>query len=423
MTPEPDVYLLTLTYIIFSSFFRLVADSYLLQFPDLLGETQDTDNFSLYEYLGSNSWGIVFMHPGDFTPVCTTELGAAQSLKEEFDARNTKICGFSCDDAAKHRAWIADIEAVTGQRIDFPLFCDPNRVHSIELGVFDPQLSDEAGLPLTVRSVFILNPKKEIALTMTYPASVGRNFDELLRVLDALQRASNFGVATPANWQPGDQTIVSYGMDDEKADEKFGKVNTYACLPPLCFYTTHFLIEHLSHVTSPQNSYTVAELPSEQGRDIKKHYLRYVDDPILTDTKSKQSSKLASRIGKVKSWKPPKSFLPLSSIRKRVIIGNGKNQSDEGSGIIAETDVKKGSYVRQSNVDYSQHKPWQSILKGFSNLNLKSEAVEQQGKMNSRRNTSPASSGTGAELICGFQDRKSCTECRNIELGDPANQE
>jgi 1-Cys peroxiredoxin 6 len=361
-------------------------------FPDLRGETQDTDNFSLYEYLGSNSWGIVFMHPGDFTPVCTTELGAAQSLKVEFDSRNTKLCGFSCDDATKHRAWIADIEAATGQRIDFPLFCDPNRVHSIELGIFDPQLSDEAGLPLTVRSVFILNPKKEIALTMTYPVSVGRNFDELLRVLDALQRASNFGVATPANWQPGDRTIVSYDMDDEKADEKFGK-----------------------------NSYIVAELPSEQGQDIKKHYLRYVDDPILTDTKSKQSSKLVSRIGKVKSWKPPKSFLPLSSIRKRVSIGNGKNQSDEGPGIITGADMKKGSHVRQSNVDYSQNKPWQSILKGFSNL--KSETVEQQGNINSRRNTSPTSPGTGTELICGFQDRSSFTESRNIELGGLFNQE
>ena len=366
------------------------------------------------------------MHPGDFTPVCTTELGAAQSLKAEFDSRNTKLCGFSCDDADTHRAWIADIEAATGQRIDFPLFCDPNRVHSIELGVFDPQLSDEAGLPLTGRSVFILNPKKEIALTMTYPASVGRNFDEILRVLDALQRASNFGVATPANWQPGDRTIVSYDMDDEEADEKFGKVNTYACFPALCFYTTHFLIiERISFsLTSPQNSYIVAELPSEQGRDIKKHYLRYVDDPILTDTKSKQSSKLASRIGKVKSWKPPKSFLPLplSSIRKRVSIGNGKNQSDEGPEIITKADMKKGSHVRQSNVDYSQHKSWQSILKGFSNL--KSETVEQQGKMKScRNNTSPTSSGTGTELICDFQDRSSFTESRNIELGGPGNQE
>jgi alkyl hydroperoxide reductase subunit AhpC len=201
---------------------------YSSQFPDLFGETQDSDYFSLYEYLGSKAWGIVFMHPGDFTPVCTTELGAAQSLKAEFDARNTKLCGFSCDDATSHRAWVADIEAATGQRIDFPLFCDPTRMHSIELGVFDPKLKDKAGLPRTVRSVFILNPKKEIELTMTYPSTVGRNFDEILRVLDALQRASNFGVVTPANWQPGDRTIVSYDMDDRKADEKFGKVNAFS---------------------------------------------------------------------------------------------------------------------------------------------------------------------------------------------------
>jgi hypothetical protein len=191
----------------------------------------------------------------------------------------------------------------------------------------------------------------------------------------------------------------------------------------LSAFITHFLIIERIPVslTSPQNSYIVAELPSEQGQDIKKHYLRYVDDPILTDTKSKQSSKLVSRIGKVKSWKPPKSFLPLSSIRKRVSIGNGKNQSDEGPGIITGADMKKGSHVRQSNVDYSQNKPWQSIMKGFSNL--KSETVEQQGNINSRRNTSPTSPGTGTELICGFQDRSSFTESRNIELGDPANQE
>jgi len=201
------------------------------QFPDLQGETQHTDAFSLYDYLGNKSWGIVFMHPGDFTPVCTTELGAAQSLKAEFYARSAKICGFSCDDASRHRAWVADIEAATGQRLDFPLFCDPDREHAIELGVFDPQLKDDAGLPQTVRSVFILNPDKTIALTMTYPSCVGRNFDEILRVLDALQRASNFGVNTPANWQPGDKTIVPHNMNDEQAEEKFGKVN--ACLVSL----------------------------------------------------------------------------------------------------------------------------------------------------------------------------------------------
>jgi alkyl hydroperoxide reductase subunit AhpC len=184
------------------------------------------------------------MNPGDFTPVCTTELGAAQSLKAEFDARNTKICGFSCDEASRHRAWVADIEAATGQRLDFPLFCDADRKHSIELGVFDPQLKDATGLPQTVRSVFILNPEKTIALTMTYPSTVGRNFDEILRVLDALQRVSHFGVATPANWQPGDRTIVPYGMNDKEADEKFGKVS--ACI---------FTIIPLQHIFIPLRSY------------------------------------------------------------------------------------------------------------------------------------------------------------------------
>jgi len=329
-------------------------------FPDLQGETQHTDMFSLYEYLGNKSWGVVFMHPGDFTPVCTTELGAAQSLKEEFDVRNTKICGFSCDDASRHRAWVADIEAATGQRLDFPLFCDPHRKHSIELGVFDPQLKDATGLPQTVRSVFILNPEKTIALTMTYPSTVGRNFDEILRVLDALQRVSHFGVATPANWQPGDRTIVSYGMSDNQADEKFGK-----------------------------NGYVVADLPSERGTVTKKHYLRYTDDPILTDTESKQSSKLTSRIGKAKSWRPPKSFLPvagslsLSSMRRRMSTGGGENQPapapvkcEEGFDKLkkeCEMDYEVSKHVVS---DSSQHKPWTQFLKGFSAL--KSETNEHK---------------------------------------------
>ena len=145
---------------------------------------------------------------------------------------------------------------------------------------------------------------------------------------------------------------------------------------------------------------------------MKKHYLRYVDDPILTDTKSKQSSKLASRIGKVRSWKPPKSFLPLS-VKKRMSIGTGKHQTgperkeaQEGSDSNPENELKK-EYLRQSNIDYSHHKPWQSILKGFSTL--KSEAQEQRGTKQ-HRDASPSNSGTGTDLICDFHhdDDGSC---------------
>jgi len=337
-------------------------------FPDLQGETQHTDAFSLYDYLGNKSWGIVFMHPGDFTPVCTTELGAAQSLKAEFYARNTKICGFSCDDASRHRAWVADIEAATGQRLDFPLFCDPDREHSIELGVFDPQLKDDAGLPQTVRSVFILNPDKTIALTMTYPSCVGRNFDEILRVLDALQRASNFGVNTPANWQPGDKTIVPHNMNDEQAEEKFGK-----------------------------NGFITADLPSERRKVTEKHYLRYTDDPILTDTNSKQSSKLAARIGKIKSWRPPKSFLPvagalsLSSMRRRRGTSGGKSKlapvrpAEEDLGVEQnECKIDDELNLKQNVGDCSQHKPWTRILTvGFSALKSEIDDAKQQGNAKS----------------------------------------
>ncbi|KAL7523581.1 hypothetical protein ACHAWF_000581 [Thalassiosira exigua] len=135
------------------------------QFPDLRGETQDTKHFSLHQYLG-DSWGIVFMHPSDFTPVCTTELGAAQSIMDEFEVRNVKICGFSCDDIQSHRQWLGDIQIQrsTGQKIIFPLFCDPTRMHTIELGVFDPALKDQDGLPLTFSYQSLSSIREKLSL-------------------------------------------------------------------------------------------------------------------------------------------------------------------------------------------------------------------------------------------------------------------
>ena len=122
------------------------------------------------------------MHPGDFTPVCTTELGEAAKKSDEFAKRGVKLCGFSCNDASSHCAWIQDIEVATGGKVEFPLFCDPNR----ELDILDETNKNGKGLPMTVRSVYILKPERTIALMMTYPASTGRNFDEILRVVDSL---------------------------------------------------------------------------------------------------------------------------------------------------------------------------------------------------------------------------------------------
>lgn len=186
------------------------------------------------------------MHPGDYTPVCTTELGAAALRHDEFSKRDTKLCGFSCNDQQSHVGWIEDIEAVTGGSVQFPLFCDPNRENAAKLGILDETTKDAKGLPLTVRSVFILKPDKNIALMMTYPASTGRNFDEIIRVLDSLQLTSKKALATPVDWKQGEEAIVNFPLTNAQADEKFGK-----------------------------DGYRIVEVPSEKGKTLSKNYLRY----------------------------------------------------------------------------------------------------------------------------------------------------
>jgi alkyl hydroperoxide reductase subunit AhpC len=218
-------------------------------FPNLMGDTQDSSDFNLYDYLG-DSWGVIFMHPGDYTPVCTTELGEAASKKTQFDERSVKMCGFSCNSAESHRGWIEDIKAATGKDVEFPLFCDPEREKSVELGVLDETNKNAKGLPMTVRSVFILKPDKTVALMLTYPATCGRNFDEILRCVDSLQLTTRESVATPVNWNKGDDVIVNFPLTDADADEKFGKDN-----------------------------YRIVDLPSEKDKELTKHYLRYTKDP------------------------------------------------------------------------------------------------------------------------------------------------
>ncbi len=185
--------------------------------PDFTAESTD-GTINLYEYLG-DGWGILFSHPKDFTPVCTTELGEVSRLKDEFAKRNAKVLGLSVDSLESHEGWSGDIAEVTGYALNYPLIADPDRKVADLYGMIHPNASDT----LTVRSVFVIGPDKKVKLTITYPASTGRNFEEILRVLDSLQLTSNYSVATPVNWHEGEDVIIVPALSDEAAKEKFPK--------------------------------------------------------------------------------------------------------------------------------------------------------------------------------------------------------
>jgi len=161
----------------------------------------------------------LFSHPKDFTPVCTTELGEVARLKPEFAKRNTKVLALSVDSVEDHRRWSADIEETQGTRPNYPLIADPDRKISTLYDMIHPNANDT----LTVRSVYIIGPDKKVKLTLTYPASTGRNFDEILRVLDSLQLTAQHSVATPVNWKDGQDVIVVPSLSDAQAHEKFPK--------------------------------------------------------------------------------------------------------------------------------------------------------------------------------------------------------
>ena len=171
-----------------------------------------------YEYVG-DSWGILFSHPADFTPVCTTELGRTALLKEEFSKRNVKVLAVSVDPIEKHLSWIKDINETQHCTVDFPIIADDNREVS---GLYD-MIHPNASLTFTVRSLFIIGPDKKIKLFLTYPASTGRNFVEVLRVIDSLQLTANHSVATPADWKNGEDVIVVPAISTEDAVKKFPK--------------------------------------------------------------------------------------------------------------------------------------------------------------------------------------------------------
>lgn len=183
--------------------------------PDF--EAQTTQGpLRFHDWMGS-SWAVLFSHPKDFTPVCTTELGTVARLKPEFDRRNVKVIGLSVDPIEDHHAWAGDIAETQGQALNFPLIADADRSISKLYGMIHPQASDT----FTVRSVYVIGPDYKLKLSLTYPASTGRNFAELLRVIDSLQLTAKHSVATPADWQAGEDVIIIPSVTDEQAREKF----------------------------------------------------------------------------------------------------------------------------------------------------------------------------------------------------------
>jgi len=168
----------------------------------------------------SGSWAVLFSHPADFTPVCTTELGRTAALKDEFDKRNVKAIAVSVDGVDSHNAWAGDIKDVSGSELNFPIIGDESREVSLAYDMIHPGEGDTS----TVRSVFIIDPNNKVRLTLTYPKSVGRNFDEIVRVIDALQLTDKATVSTPVDWTPGSRVIVAPTISTEDAKEKFGEV-------------------------------------------------------------------------------------------------------------------------------------------------------------------------------------------------------
>jgi thioredoxin-dependent peroxiredoxin len=198
--------------------------------PNFKAKTSEGD-IDFYEFLG-DSWGVLFSHPADYTPVCTTELGRTASLKDEFDKRNVKVAALSVDSVESHLEWIKDINETQNVEVNFPIIADENR----EIAEAYDMIHPNASLTATVRSLFIIAPDKSIKLIITYPASTGRNFVEILRVIDSLQLTANYSVATPADWKDGEDVVVVPAIKTEDIPAKFPKghviVKPYLRLTP-----------------------------------------------------------------------------------------------------------------------------------------------------------------------------------------------
>jgi alkyl hydroperoxide reductase subunit AhpC len=183
--------------------------------PNFTAETTEGP-IDFYQWKG-DGWAVLFSHPKDFTPVCTTELGRVGGLKNEFARRGTKVIGLSVDPVSSHKTWARDIKDVTGYDVNFPMIGDPDRIVANLYDMIHPNASDT----MTVRSVFIVGPDNKVKLTLTYPASTGRNFAEILRVLDSLQLTAKHSVSTPADWQAGEDVIIGGSVSDEEAARRF----------------------------------------------------------------------------------------------------------------------------------------------------------------------------------------------------------
>jgi thioredoxin-dependent peroxiredoxin len=188
--------------------------------PNFTAKTTEGE-INFHEWLG-DKWGVLFSHPADFTPVCTTELGMTAKLKDEFDKRNVKVMAVSVDPLNSHVEWVKDINETQNTLVNFPLIADENREVATLYDMIHPNASEKA----TVRSVFVIGPDKKIKLTLTYPASTGRNFNEILRVIDSLQLTAYHSVATPANWEDGGDCVIVPAVKDEEIPAKFPKGHT-----------------------------------------------------------------------------------------------------------------------------------------------------------------------------------------------------
>jgi alkyl hydroperoxide reductase subunit AhpC len=187
--------------------------------PDFTADSTD-GKISFHEWKG-DSWAVLFSHPKDFTPVCTTELGAVAALKPEFDKRGVKVLGLSVDPVDSHEGWKGDIKDVTGHELNFPLVADPDHTVAELYDMLPATAGTELAEVLTVRSVYVIGPDNKIKLSLTYPASTGRNFQELIRVIDSLQLTAKHQVATPADWKQGDDVIITTAVSDEDAQKRF----------------------------------------------------------------------------------------------------------------------------------------------------------------------------------------------------------
>ena len=185
--------------------------------PDFEAETTE-GKIRFHDFIDGH-WAVIFSHPADFTPVCTTELGYSAKLKPEFDKRDVKIIGLSVDPIEDHRAWIGDIAETQGTALNFPMIADPDGKVATAYGMIHPN----ADAKYTVRSLFVIGPDKKVKLKIEYPPSTGRNFNEVLRAIDSLQASAKYQVATPANWEPGEDVIVALSVSDEEARKRFGE--------------------------------------------------------------------------------------------------------------------------------------------------------------------------------------------------------